>query len=259
MIRILASLICAFFAALPVAAQQPKAKDQGKHLEIRWFGQSFFQVITSDGTKIVFDPHAMPECGRNVVWADLVLCSHLHNDHTNVMILENADKAKVLYGLNEKDKGRTYNDIDEKFKNVKIRTVHSFHDEEEGLKRGKNAIFIVEADGLKIVHLGDLGHALSDEQVKEIGEVDILMIPIGGIYTINGGEAKEVIKQLKPRLYILPMHYGTKVIQELQGPDEFLDGQKSVRKLEPSNLLEVPLNLKLDAPTVVMLGWSSGK
>ena len=259
MIRMLAGLLGLVAAAAPCWSQQPKEKDLGRHIQVRWFGQSFFQVVTADGTKIVFDPHAMPEYGRNIVSADLVLCSHLHNDHTQYLILEDGEKAKVIYGLSVKDKGRTYNDVNEKFKNVRVRTVHSYHDEEEGLKRGKNAIFIVEADGLSIVHLGDLGHTLSNEQVKEIGPVDILMIPVGGIYTLNGEQAKVVQKQLKPRLYVLPMHYGTKVFDDLQGPAEFLEGQKNVRKLDQSNLLTVPVNVKLDEPVVVLLGWTSGK
>jgi L-ascorbate metabolism protein UlaG (beta-lactamase superfamily) len=253
--RIVAGLACLLAAAGVAIAQEPKAK--GKEIQIRWFGQSFFQLVTADGTRIVFDPHAMPEYGRQEVSADLALCSHLHNDHTQVGVLENAEKVKVLFGVNPKDKGRTWNDIDEKFKNVHVRTVHSFHDEEGGLKRGKNAIFIVEIDGLKIVHLGDLGHLLDTETVKEIGPVDILMVPIGGIYTINGEKAKEVVKQLKPRLYVLPMHYGTKVFDDLQGPEEFLDGQKNIRKLDQSNLLTVPVDLKLDEPAIVLLSWNS--
>jgi L-ascorbate metabolism protein UlaG (beta-lactamase superfamily) len=121
--------------------------------------------------------------------------------------------------------------------------------------RGKNAAFIVEADGLVICHLGDLGHELSAEQVKAIGPVDVLMVPVGGIYTLNGEMAKKVVAQLKPRLYVLPMHYGTKVYQDLPGPDEFLDGQKEVRVLADTNLLEFPADLKADRPTVVLLGW----
>jgi L-ascorbate metabolism protein UlaG (beta-lactamase superfamily) len=104
-------------------------------------------------------------------------------------------------------------------------------------------------------HLGDLGHELSEEQVKAIGPVDVLMVPVGGIYTLNGDGAKKVVGQLKPRLYVLPMHYGTKVYMDLPGPDEFLDGQKDVRALADTNLLEFPATLKADRPTVVVLGW----
>src|SRR5947207_14950640 len=101
--------------------------------------------------------------------------------------------------------------IDEKFRDVRIRTVGVYHDSTQGMERGKCAVFILEMDGLRFVHLSDLGHPLSAEQVKKIGPVDVLMIPVGGVYTLNGSEAREVVNQLKPRQYIIPMHYGTPV------------------------------------------------
>lgn len=246
-------VLCSLFALVGNAHAQTK----NKALTIRWFGQSFFQVETGDGTKIVFDPHAMNEYGRPTCEADLVLISHEHDDHNQPEVLTGVDKAKIIHGLIAKGKRQDWNKVDEKYKGIRVRNVPSFHDEEEGLKRGKNSIFIVETNGLKIVHLGDLGHLLTEAEVKAIGQVDILMIPIGGIYTINGEKAKEVVKQLKPRLYILPMHYGTKVLDSLQDPEEFLDGQKNVRKLDQSNTLLVPFDLKLDKPTIVLLNWQS--
>lgn len=85
------------------------------------------------------------------------------------------------------------------------------------------------------------------------------MIPVGGIYTINGEVAKKVVAQLKPRLFIIPMHYGTKAYTDLPGPDEFLDGQKNIRDLKDGNLLQIPADLKVDKPTVVVMGWSQPK
>jgi L-ascorbate metabolism protein UlaG (beta-lactamase superfamily) len=251
MCRLLVSLVCmGVFAGAAVA--QPK----NKSLTIRWFGQSFFQIETGDETKIVFDPHAMTEYGRPTCKANLVLISHEHNDHNQPEVLTESENAKVIRGLIVKGKRQDWNKVDEKFKNIRIRSVPSFHDPEEGIKRGKNTIFVVETDGLKIVHLGDLGHPLEKSQVEAIGKVDILMIPIGGIYTINGEQAKEVVKQLKPRLYILPMHYGTPVVDSLQDPEEFIEGEKNVRKIE-DNVLTVPLDLKLNKPTIVLMGWKS--
>jgi L-ascorbate metabolism protein UlaG (beta-lactamase superfamily) len=172
-------------------------------------------------------------------------------------VFSNAESKdlKVFNGLVVKGKGTDWAKIDEKEKDVRVRSVATYHDEEDGAKRGKNGVMIVEADGLVYCHLGDLGHALTEEQVKAIGKVDVLMIPVGGIYTINGETAKKVVEQLKPRLFILPMHYGTKVYEELPGPDEFLDGQKKVSKLEGSNLLSIPPDLTADKPTIVILGW----
>jgi L-ascorbate metabolism protein UlaG (beta-lactamase superfamily) len=250
MLRSLAALSC-----LVTFAAAAEAQPKGKALTVRWFGQSFFQVTTAGGTKIVFDPHAMPEYNRPRCQADLVLISHEHDDHNQYEVLEDSEKAKVIHGLLVKGKRQDWNKVDEKFRDVRVHTVPSFHDAEEGAKRGKNSIFVVEADGLKIIHLGDLGDVLTEKQVEAIGPVDILMIPVGGIYTINGEKAKEVVAQLKPRLYILPMHYGTRVLDTLQDPSEFLDGMKNVRKLEESNTLTVPLDLKLDKPTTVLLNW----
>jgi L-ascorbate metabolism protein UlaG (beta-lactamase superfamily) len=248
-------LIACFCLGSLTATATAQAKD--KALTIRWFGQSFWQVTSSNGTKIVFDPHAMMEYGRPTCQADLVLISHEHDDHNQPQALTDSAKAKVIHGLTVKGKRQDWAKIDEKFQGIHIKTVPSFHDAEEGIKRGKNSIFVVEVDGLKIVHLGDLGHVLDEEQIKAIGNVDILMIPVGGIYTINGEKAKEVVKQLKPRLYILPMHYGNKVVDTLQDPEEFLDGEKNVRTLEKSNAFNVPIDLKLDKPTIVLMNWTS--
>ena len=254
MIRFYINVIICFIAVCNSSlAQAPKAKT----IAIRWFGQSFFQVETGDGTRIVFDPHAMTEYGRPTCVADLVLISHEHDDHNQPEVLTDSKNAKVIHGLTIKGKRQEWNKVDTTFHNIHIRNVPSFHDAEDGLKRGKNSIFVVETDGLKIVHLGDLGHSLDEKQIKEIGPVDILMIPIGGIYTINGEKAKEIVQHLKPRLYILPMHYGTRVVDTLQDPEEFLDEQKNVRKLEQGNLLNVPIDLKLDQPTIVLMGWAA--
>jgi L-ascorbate metabolism protein UlaG (beta-lactamase superfamily) len=116
-------------------------------------------------------------------------------------------------------------------------------------------------NGLVLCHLGDLGHELLPEQVKAIGKVDVLMIPVGGIYTINGEQAQKVVEQLKPRLYVLPMHYGVPGYDDLAGPEEFLDGVKKdrVRKLLDTNELVVPVDAKADAPQIVLLGWRKGE
>src|SRR5262245_23337123 len=247
--------LATILAALPVAAQEKKS------VEIRWFGHSFFQLTTTTGTKVVFDPHAISEYGIPQLSPDIVVMSHSHNDHNRKEILVNADSKdlKAFLGVIPKGKTGEWVKIDEKVKDVRVRNVPTYHDTEEGAKRGKNTVFIVEADGLKFVHLGDLGHELSEEQAKEIGPVDVLMIPVGGIYTINGDTAKQVVAQLKPRLFVIPMHYGTKVYSDLPPPDEFLDGQKNVRNLGDGNLLEIPPDLKPEKPTVVVMGWSQPK
>jgi L-ascorbate metabolism protein UlaG (beta-lactamase superfamily) len=250
MTRFLAAVAALALAVSPAAAQD------AKKVKLRWYGQSFFQLETSAGTKVVFDPHAIPEYGRHLVSADLVLVSHEHTDHNQVEILENAMKAKLIRGLKLKGKNLVWNLIDEKFKDVSVHSVGTYHDKAEGMERGRSTAFVVEADGLKFVHLGDLGHELTPEMVKAIGPVDVLMIPVGGVYTLNGADAKDVIKQLKPRLYVVPMHYGTKVYEDLLPIDEFLKDQTKVERRTDTNELVVPAGMKADAPTTVILGWT---
>lgn len=194
--------------------------------QIRWFGQSFFIITSSKGTRVAIDPHAIPDYGRFLgLKADAVLFSHLHNDHTQKEVLENyKDKDfKVIPGLLGKGQNPKWNLIDEKFKDFRIRSVGAYHDDAGGMKSGKNTIFILEVDGWKIAHLGDLGHPLTAAQLKKIGPVDVLMVPVGGVYTLNGGEARDVVAQVKPREFVIPMHYGNARYEDLLTIDEFID------------------------------------
>ena len=249
-------LLSAFILLAALLAAAP-AQDAGRPFKLRWFGQSFFQLETPLGRQIVFDPHAIPEFERPAVKADVILCSHLHTDHTMVEVVADHKAARVFYGLEETKKGRPaeWRKVDEKVGQVRVRTVGLYHDAQDGLARGKNTAWVVEAHGLTFCHLGDLGHELTDAQAKAIGPVDVLMVPVGGIYTTNGEQAKAVAAKLRPRLFVLPMHYGVPGYDELLGPDEFLDGQPTVRRTPDTNELVIPPDLKADAPTVVVLGW----
>jgi L-ascorbate metabolism protein UlaG (beta-lactamase superfamily) len=238
-----------------LAAGSTMAADAKKAI-LRWHGQSFFDLETSQGTRIAFDPHAIEAYGRINVKADLVLISHNHNDHTQVEVIEGRDK-KVIAGLKGTGKKVEWNRVDDRFRDVHVRTAGVYHDNSQGMERGKNAVFIVEADGLRFVHLGDLGHLLTDDQIKQIGTVDVLMIPVGGVYTLNGSEAKKVVGQLKPRQYIIPMHYGTKEYDDVLTVDEFLDDQPkgTVKHYELTNKLTVESNYKPAAPLIAVLNW----
>jgi L-ascorbate metabolism protein UlaG (beta-lactamase superfamily) len=134
---------------------------------------------------------------------DLVTVSHEHTDH-NATDLADGDPIVVLRGLGLDGWAK----IDQTIKGVRVRTVGVFHDETQGTQRGKNAIFVFDVDGLRVAHLGDLGHVLSNEQIKEIAAVDVLLIPVGGFYTIDARKAAEVVNQLNPKI-IVPMHYKT--------------------------------------------------
>jgi L-ascorbate metabolism protein UlaG (beta-lactamase superfamily) len=251
--------LTALVAALALAAGAGAAD---KKLTIRWHGQSFFEIITSDGTRIVIDPHAIEQFGRQSVKADVVVCSHLHPDHTRLDVIENRDKAKLLMGVkDEKGDGRkqSWMNFDEKFKNVRLYSVGTFHDDAQGMKRGLNSVTVIEADGFRIVHLGDLGHKLSENQLKLIGKADVLMVPIGGVYTLNGTEAKEVVQQIKPRFAIVPMHYGIKgQYEDLLTDEEFIEDQDNVRKDRAELTLEVGAKPP-EKPEIVELKWVGEK
>ena len=224
---------------------------------LRWHGQSFFSLETPKGKKLVFDPHAIPEFGRQSTSADLILCTHRHNDHAQPERVENHAAARIFHGLKEavKNKPPDWDKIDEKIGQIRIRTVGTYHDPLNGMQRGKNSIFIVEAEGLTFCHLGDLGHELDEGQVKAVGPIDVLLVPVGGIYTINGEKARKVTDALKPRLYAIPMHFGMPGYKDLLPVDEFLDGQKNVKKYPNTNELKIPAEMKVEGYIVAVLNW----
>jgi L-ascorbate metabolism protein UlaG (beta-lactamase superfamily) len=268
MTRHLTALAFGFLLAGTTSAADTSAK-----VTIRFYGQSFFEIRSSKGTRIVIDPHFIEEYGRKDVSADVILISHEHNDHNQVEAVKNFQRAEIIHGLRVTGKKQEWNPIDKTIRDVHIRSVGVYHDKAEGMSKGKNTIFILEMDGLHIVHLGDLGHLLSEKDIQKIGPVDVLMIPVGGVYALNGSDAKQVVADLKPRLYILPMHYGTpKVFEDLLPPDEFLEEQANVKdnrdpdprgaKKKPrtySNELIVDPNSKPAEPVIVLLHWQEMK
>jgi L-ascorbate metabolism protein UlaG (beta-lactamase superfamily) len=200
-------------------------------LEITWFGQSCFMMRTPGGTTVLMDPVAS-EIGYKppTVKADLVTISHEHPDHNNLKMVEvvgsQAGGAEIVRGLTKAG----WADVDESVGDVHVTSVHVFHDDKQGAKYGRNAIFVFDVAGRRVVHLGDLGHALDDAQIKALGKVDVLMIPIGGTYTIDAAGANALIAAVKPRYVIFPMHYKTPQlkIRELVSATEFLAGKKNV-------------------------------
>jgi L-ascorbate metabolism protein UlaG (beta-lactamase superfamily) len=281
MTRSVVAIVAGLLVGSPLLAAPPKAAPANKITKIVWHGQSFFEIISSKGTRIVTDPHEISAYGRiDGVLAHVITSSHMHNDHTQFQVVMNynpkADKTpakdekplskewrkikpKVLHGLKLQAGGtQTWNTVDEKFQDVRIRNVKANHDAEGGLKYGKNSIFIFEVDGLNIVHLGDLGHMLTAGQLKEIGKVDVLLIPVGGVYTINGDEAKKVVKQLKPKKYVIPMHCGTRVYDDVLSPAEFLEDQpKENIARSADNVLYVRGNFNPPSPIIVVLNWEA--
>lgn len=208
--RVLATLL-----VLLALAPRARAED-GNDVSVRWFGQACFELRFPTGLTVLCDPFDAAKLGEYVfpkeVTPDLVTISHEHFDHSNSKDVSGS--PEVLRGLTSADpKTHDWQKHDVVRKGVRVRTVGVFHDEKEGKERGKNAIFVFEPEKKgafgTIAHLGDLGHVLTDEQVKAIGPIDALLIPVGGHFTIDAEAAKKVCDQLKPRVLIVPMHYKT--------------------------------------------------
>jgi L-ascorbate metabolism protein UlaG (beta-lactamase superfamily) len=229
------SRFLAALSAFVVFVSLAPAAEPASGLRIRWHGQSFFEIITPKGTRIVFDPHGLEAYGKKTVKADLVLMSHLHTDHTRVEgVVELSKGGKAINALKRDPESRVedWNMVDEKFKDVRYQNVATYHDESSGLQRGKNGVWILDVEGIRIVHLGDLGHQLIPAAVRKLGTVDVLMIPVGGVYTLNGLTAMKVVDQIKPRQWILPMHYGTAVYDDLLPLKYFTDEKPEDMKMK---------------------------
>jgi L-ascorbate metabolism protein UlaG (beta-lactamase superfamily) len=169
--------------------------------------------------------------------------------------------VRIIPGLKGSGKNADWNHVEETVKDVEIRSVPLYHDNMEGMRFGKNTAFCLQVDGWKIVHMGDVGHLLTPAQIRKIGAVDVLMIPVGGIYTVNGAEAKQIVEQLKPKEYIFPMHCGTKIYKEVLPPDEFLEDQDKDRVAQSDdNSIVLNRDKQRPRPLIVLLNyWPKSK
>ena len=223
-------------------------------LTVTWLGQSCFILETATGTRVVTDPipkglgYELPVGLR----ADVVTVSHEHPDHNNVALVTN--RAHILRGLTSDKKGWTK--IDEKVKDIAIRTVGVYHDDKHGAERGLNSVFVFETAGLRVAHLGDLGHTLDDKQLSAIGSIDVALVPVGGHFTIDAQQASRVIDQLRPRLVVIPMHYRTAASTTFQlgTVEEFIANKTNVRRVE-GNTLPLTAIKSRAAAEIVVLGW----
>jgi L-ascorbate metabolism protein UlaG (beta-lactamase superfamily) len=223
-----------------------------QEVTFKWFGQACFLIETSQNTRIITDPMAMGDYKiPEDIEPDIVTISHEHFDHNQVDVV--SGKPSVLRGLSSG--GKDFAPIEEKIKDVKIYMVASYHDENQGQQRGKNAIFVFEFDGLKVVHLGDLGHELTDEQVEKIGTVDVVMIPVGGTYTIFAEAADKVVAQLNPKLIVFPMHFKTDTASFLPHTgDDYTKDKQNVKKVD-GNTFKLDLSKTGNNLTYVVLNY----
>jgi len=180
-----------------------------RQMEISWLGHSCFRIKGSQGV-IITDPYS-PDLGYSLdkPTANIVTVSHQHPGHSYVPGV--GGEPRLITRPGEYEIG-----------GILILGIITFHDGEGGAKSGKNTVYIIEVDDIAICHLGDLGHVLTGEQIEEIGNVDVLLLPVGGVSTINAPLAAEVVRQLEPKI-VVPMHYKTPaLVRKLEPVDRFL-------------------------------------
>uniref|UniRef100_A0A7C4FIR1 Zn-dependent hydrolase n=1 Tax=Ignisphaera aggregans TaxID=334771 RepID=A0A7C4FIR1_9CREN len=202
---------------------------------IRWHGHACFEIVTSKGTVIVIDPHDGYSLGLKPpqVQADIVLITHEHFDHNAYAVVAKPSAQVLTMFVGEKS-------IDD----VYVKGVEAYHDREKGKRRGRVSLYKVVVDSIALVHLGDLGHELDEKYSKYLGGIDVLMLPVGGTYTIDHKSAWSVIGVLKPKT-VIPMHYWVKGLNlPLRPVEDFLSLKPAdweYRRVE-SNQLSINVN-----------------
>ena len=209
-------------------------------MDIIWHGHSCFEIV-EDGYHVVIDPFEPKSCGTAYpeinLEADEVLITHEHRDHCY------RDGVKLRRG---------------RISPFTITSMETYHDIMKGRVRGMNTVYFLEANGQTAVHLGDLGEKLNDEQAGILYDPDVLMIPVGGFYTIDGRQAQETAARLNAKV-ILPMHYKTKYNAEwpISGPEVFLKGYPSEEVCEGAEALRVTKDDMMCQPKVVLFDLNS--
>jgi len=215
-------------------------------MKIIWHGQACFQIITQENKEekvvIVIDPFS-EEIGLKLpkLEADILLVTHEHSDHNNIQAV--SGKPFLINGPGEYE-----------IKGIFIQGIPSFHDDSQGQERGRTTIYTVEAEQMCLCHLGDLGQKeLTTDQLERIGDVDVLMVPIGGKYTISAKEAIKVMSQIEPKI-IIPMHYKIpKLKTKLAGLNDFLKSL-GIKSIEPANMLSIKKrNLSEEEAKIIVL------
>lgn len=211
-------------------------------MDITWLGHSCFKLRGSHAT-VITDPYS-PEIGYSMgkTNARIVTVSHHHPGHSYTKGIGGEPKVVERPGEYE-------------VSGVLIIGIATFHDKEGGKKRGKNTVYLLEIDEVSICHLGDLGHVLTGERVEEIDDVDVLLLPVGGVATINASTAAEVVRQIEPKI-VIPMHYKTPSLKmELDPVEKFLK-EIGAKQVEPLAKLSVSKSNLPPTTHVVLLDYS---
>jgi L-ascorbate metabolism protein UlaG (beta-lactamase superfamily) len=211
-------------------------------LTIEWLGHSTFQITSSKGTRVLTDPHGAFDLPRPTLPQHIVTTSHRHGPHSAVHMAPGT--PVILHGLTPDEE---WQKISTTIRDVSVYVVPAFHDKSRGMQRGKNAIFVFRVDDICIAHLGDLGHVLGADQLKAMGKIDILLVPIaGGYFTVTPSEAKEVTRQVNPKIAI-PMHFWWE-----QAVQEYTQGLTRIKMLKNPLLKISKAELPQPIETIVM-------
>ncbi|MBN1351354.1 MBL fold metallo-hydrolase [candidate division KSB1 bacterium] len=213
-------------------------------MKITWLGHDAFLFEGSAGIKLLTDPYVSGSYDGSVGYeeikevVDVVTTSHeQHPDHFDKTHF--GKHPNLVRGAGERTVA-----------GIPVKGISTYHDKSNGSERGTNTIFIFEIDGIRVCHCGDLGHLLSGQQYAEIGPVDVLMIPVGGYFTIDHKEAWEITKKIAPKI-IIPVHYKTDVLGfPLDTVDVFLKGKKNTTMVE--DVLELEKE-QLPEPTQIVV------
>jgi len=195
-------------------------------MKVKWLGHACFAITSETGTKVITDPYTPGAFGLNYGYideeADIVTVSHDHADHNNVSAVKGKPQL-VKGGGSHSSKG------------VEFRGIACYHDGARGKERGPNTIFCFSLDGVRVCHLGDLGHRLTEQNQADVGAIDLLLVPVGGNFTIDAKVAAETCRILNPRVAI-PMHFRNERCPEfpVAGVDDFVGLMKTVRREDTS-------------------------
>ncbi len=216
-------------------------------MKIKWYGHAAFLITSDQGVKIITDPYESGAFGGTLSYgeipeeADIVTVSHDHADHYTTRL-----KGKP-YILNSEGK--------KTIKGIEFLGISTYHDTSKGKERGKNLLFLFTLDGIRVCHCGDLGHRLSKEELNKVGKVDLLLIPVGGYYTMEPSESIKVCGDIGPKV-IIPMHYKTEKCNfPIMGVEEFLKGWKDVKRMISSEI-ELSMNTLPQQREVIVLRYA---
>ena len=214
-------------------------------MKIRYLGHAAFELTLESGTKVIFDPYTSGSfggalaCGPIKGEFDVAVVSHDHDDH--------ACKGVLSRSKNVVNKAGTH-----KIAGIVVESVATFHDETKGSERGKNLVSVIEADGLRIAHLGDLGHSVTAKEYPLLERVDVMMIPVGGHFTIDATAAAQVVKALEPKI-VIPMHYKTaKVDFPITPVENFTKLMDTVEQVGSSEIVVTKQSLPAKLKVVVL-------